>query len=589
MPKESVLSRNFKSIFSSQARYEIPFFQRGYAWDQKQWKKLLEDILDEGGILDNVDNGNFEDTEHFFGPIVVLEKIDGPPELKRFLIIDGQQRFTTTYLLLGTIKQLIEEKSAISTNAQTYLAELDKLLINNVNGEDDYLKLKIFSTKGDRLPTFKVIFKTNPNSPFLTEDQLLYDPNTNKIDAFLKFAKRQLKGVDVPKLWNICRAITESLKIVWIPLDEKKDDAQAIFESLNDAGMPLSASELLCNFIFRPLIDDENNNHEKIHNEKWLGARKEVGIDNFEEYLRNLFSIGEKKKVGKEKRMYAYFKIKNKNLSKEDALRTLEKITGFTKIFNQINKPKQYKHPDKKIAQLLYQIGETNMASVYPFLMAILKAEEIKSILTDQVAKIINEVYILLVRRKITGQSVTRYDSLFPSLLDRIIHEPNRIKAIHTEIQKEGLWVSDQEFDDAFLNKELYNSRELNFARHILQEIDKKMQNHGELPDYTTIDTIEHILPQTLNDHWKNYLKEEAFNINLKRITNTLGNLSLNSQPANSSFGQKPFLEKKEAYNLSSALARDVKARDEPWNMNSIQKRSKYLAVNALQIWKWNL
>jgi uncharacterized protein with ParB-like and HNH nuclease domain len=46
------------------------------------------------------------------------------------------------------------------------------------------------------------------------------------------------------------KALIKSLKIVWIPLDEKKDDPQAIFESLNDAGMPLSASELLCNYLF---------------------------------------------------------------------------------------------------------------------------------------------------------------------------------------------------------------------------------------------------------------------------------------------------------------------------------------------------
>jgi hypothetical protein len=45
-----------------------------------------------------------------------------------------------------------------------------------------------------------------------------------------------------------------------------------------------------------------------------LASRKAVGENNFEEYLRNLFSIGERKRVGKERRMYVHFKIKNKKL-----------------------------------------------------------------------------------------------------------------------------------------------------------------------------------------------------------------------------------------------------------------------------------
>jgi hypothetical protein len=33
--------------------------------------------------------------EHFFGPVVVLEKAHGEPQLKQFVVIDGQQRLTT--------------------------------------------------------------------------------------------------------------------------------------------------------------------------------------------------------------------------------------------------------------------------------------------------------------------------------------------------------------------------------------------------------------------------------------------------------------------------------------------------------------
>lgn len=591
MQTSGVLSRNFKDIFQANARYEIPFFQRGYSWQQKQWKKLLlEDILGEDGILDNVNDDNFKDTEHFFGPIVVLEKTGGHPSLKRYQIIDGQQRFTTSYLLLAVIKELIEDKSAMSPNASSYVAELNKLLVNNVESGDDYLKLKIFSTKGDRFPTYKALFRSNPSSPLLSQDQLLYDPKTNRIDEFVAFATKNLKGKDVPSLWNIARAVFDSLRIVWIPLDENKDDAQAIFESLNDAGQPLAASELLCNFLFKPLIHANESTYEQIHNEKWLSPQRKVGYNHFEEYLRNLFSIGEKKKIGREKRMYAFLKNKHRHqLNQELSLELLDRIVDHTEIYNQIIDPIKSKHPNPKINQLLYSIKATNMETVHPFLMALLKAHEETEISDAEVVSVLAELYTLLVRRKIAKLATTKYDVLFPNLFNQIRNEGDKVKAFQKRVKEENLWVDDQTFEEAFLSKELYNPRELGFSKHILQEIDKKLQPHGEFPDYTTLPTIEHVLPQTLDQHWKSYLGADALDVNLPRIINTLGNLSLNSQQANSTWGQKPFAEKKELYNASSALGRDIKARPEPWNIQAIQQRSADLAQTALKIWNWSL
>lgn len=587
MPTNNVLNRNFEELFSSVVRYEIPFFQRGYAWEQRQWKKLFDDINNE--ILEAVEDNNFENAEHFFGPIVVLEKITQHPSLKRFLVIDGQQRITTVYLLLSILRKLLFAKVHLSTNAQAYIEKLDSWLVNNLNDEDEYLKLKVFSTKGDRLPTFKAIFGRNPNSIHLSDDQLLYDPNTNKVDEFIKFITKKIKNYDVPQLWQLAQAVIKSLKIVWIPLDENKDDAQAIFESLNDAGMPLSASELLCNYIFKPLTNDTTNEHEHLHNEKWLKARREVGENNFEEYLRNLFSIGEKKRVGKERRMYVHFKMKYPRINVDVSKTTLDKILGYTTVYNNISRPIIFPHGNEKIRNLLIKIFDTNMSSINPFLMVLLKTFHNGSLTETDTIAILRETYVLLVRRKITKLPVTKYDTFFPGLLDRIIHEPDKVKAFQTEVQTEQLWVSDQEFQLAFQTKEVYNSRELNFSRLILQEIDRKMQRFNEYPDYSTIHTIEHILPQTLNDDWKNYLGEDAKNINLPVITNTLGNLSLNSSPANSSFGQKPFAQKQQEYTTSCALARDVKERQEPWNIAAIEKRSEDLAKEAMKIWSWTI
>ncbi|MET3047022.1 DUF262 domain-containing protein [Flavobacterium covae] len=585
--EQKIISRCFKDIFDTNVRYEIPFFQRGYAWEKKQWDKLWDDIYEE--ILPALENNNFEDEEHFFGPVVVLEKSNAPhPNLKRYLIIDGQQRITTIYLLLGLIRKSLNNLSHLSSEAQNYCAEIDKLLSNNVNGGDDYLKLKVFSSKGDRYPTYKIVFLENPSSPYLVEDQKLYFPDTNRIDQFVKFYDKRTKTYNVQDLWQLFQVITKSLTIVWIPLDEKKDDAQAIFESLNDAGMPLTASELLCNYIFKPILNDSTNEHEKLHNDFWLKARKEVGEGNFEDYLINLFSIGEKKRIGQGRRMYVHFKNRNKKITKDKAVATLNDILENAKYYNNIKQPLKFPHKDGRIKSLLYNISQTNMTSITPFLMSVLKSYELNNLSDTDTIDLLQETYVLLVRSKFGNRRVTKFDTFFPSLLNDIINEPDKSRAIEKKFQSEGLWVSNQEFEDAFLTKELYNQRELNFARHILQELDKYLQEFKEYPDYSTINTIEHILPQNLNEHWATYLKDDAENPNLKVVINTVGNLLLNSSPANSTFGQKPFAEKINLYTEVSALSRKLKESNLPkWDIEEINNRSKKLSENGLAIWKW--
>lgn len=584
-----ISNRNFKSLFQSQARYEIPFFQRGYAWEKPQWDKLLEDVNEE--VLKQVQNGDYDNEEHFFGPVVVLEKTGGHHSLKRFLIIDGQQRITTVYLTLGVVVKLMEEKQALSPEAAGHISTLQGLLFNNVDDADEYLRLKVFSTKGDRYPTFLALVGRNPHSPKLQEDQQLYVPAQNRVDQLVKYLRKNLKHYSVPELWQLSQALLRSLKIVWIPLDGAKDDAQAIFESLNAAGLPLSAAELLCNFLFRPLTNEQTGEHERLHNEKWLTAQYAVTEEggNFEDYLRNLFSIGSTKMVGHGRRLYVYFKTKNRALTPETALARLDEIHANTRYYNQVLKPGKFMTHHPGLRDLLMRINETNMDTARPFLMALLRAFETGTMTESDVKALIRETYVLLVRRKLTGLATTKYDVLFPSLINRIALEPNKIRAFQKAVSDENVYVSNQELEDALVQRELYKPRELGFTRLILQEIDRRMQPHGEYPDYSTIPTVEHVLPQTPDEAWKQALGPDTLSPELEKITNSLGNLCLNSNSANSSFARELYDRKRELYqHHQSALNRDITQRQGPWTLTAIKQRSHELAQHALKIWNWS-
>jgi uncharacterized protein with ParB-like and HNH nuclease domain len=601
-----IQNRTFEELFENQISFEIPFFQRAYSWEKRQWKQLFEDIQEQilNEVIDKIKNeGNEKLTreileqhlllhEHYFGAVVVLEKTNSLPGLKSFTIIDGQQRITTIYLFLALISQLIKSKNDMSLFAQQYVSMLDKFTTNNIitKGED-YKKLKVLSNKGDRLPTYLKIFGTNPESPSLPIDQQLYVSGQNQIEAFWNYAYKEFRNEDIKTLYAYSQAVLKSLKIVWIPLDEKKDNPQAIFEGLNDKGMPLSAIELLCSYLFKPLIDEVTKIHEHIHNDQWLKSIKKVGGESqFEFYLRNLFSIDNTKMIGKGRRLYSHFKNTNSNMDKQSAFDTINKIADYVDLFNQITNPRNpsFSHSNKELNSYLIKINQTGMESSIPFILSLLIELKSGKINEEDTIKILKSLLVLLVRRKICELKTTKYDVFFPSLLGKIINEPDKAKAFNKQVVKEALFVSDQEFEEAFINKQLYKQTELEFARMILQEIDKKMQSFDQLPDYSTINTIEHVLPQELDDDWKIYLGTQASDITLVTVKNTIGNLCLISRPANSHAGQDPFEKKKNDYTDVSALTRDIKQRDCKWDIGAIKIRSKDLAQKGLEIWSWN-
>ena len=590
MPTEAVKNRKFREIFHGATRFEIPFFQRGYAWEKKQWDQLFLDIREQ--ILCDIQAGSTpEDVEHFFGPIVVQEK-SGSEQLKEYLVIDGQQRLTTIYLLLCVISDSIHAKRHLSDAASGRVAEMKRYLVNDVIGGDDYLKLKIFSSKGDRLPTYRVVFgsEANPRTPLLHTDQQLYLPGRNRVEDFQKYAMKRLRSEfpDVPSLIELSVAILDCLTIVWIPLDAQKDDPQAIFESLNDKGMPLKASELLCNYLFRPIIAS-NLPFEDLHNDKWLGATHLLqSNEQFEECLRNLFSIGENKMVGKNRKVYIHFKNKNRSLTTGAAQQHLHDIYDATRLYRSIVNPAASPHGDDSIHRTLINISNTRMESSIPFVLSVLQAQANDRLDICLARTILRETLVLLVRRKMTEQSTTQYDTMFPGLLARIVNETRPIAALHDQFQKNKVWVSDQDFVEALISRPLYRPRDISFTKMVLVELDKQYQDFGQLPDYTTVGTIEHTLPQTPGEDWLEYIGDDRYDARLQIVTQTVGNLCLLSGPANSSAGRTPFERKAAGYSHVTALARSIKDFTGTWNIEGIQTRSRQLAEKATSIWAWS-
>jgi len=97
--------------------------------------------------------------------------------------------------------------------------------------------------------------------------------------------------------------------------------------------------------------------------------------------------------------------------------------------------------------------------------------------------------------------------------------------------------------------------------------------------------SVEHIMPQTLNEQWKNYLGNNCEDIQ-SEWCHTLGNLTLVPNNYDSSYSNKFYYEKRTSYQeYNYGLFNTIKEYNE-WKANEIKNRGKELAKTCTEnIW----
>lgn len=118
-----------QDIIEGTKQYVIPLFQRTYSWTNKEWEILWKDLIE----LSETENPR----SHFIGSIVNMPTVSVPEGVAKFLLIDGQQRLTTIFILLTLLRNKARE-----TQNQEFAEEINNtLLVNPYKKDNDFFKL----------------------------------------------------------------------------------------------------------------------------------------------------------------------------------------------------------------------------------------------------------------------------------------------------------------------------------------------------------------------------------------------------------------------------------------------------------------
>ncbi|MFJ7976666.1 DUF262 domain-containing protein [Peribacillus sp. NPDC096379] len=534
-------------IIEGTKQYLVPMFQRTYSWKINEWKQLWEDILE----IDDLE----ENKGHFIGSIVSMPVPSAPHEVQKYLLIDGQQRLTTIVIILGVIRDLAKENDSIRLSKEIN----NTLLINEY--EDGDSRFKLLPTQADRASFREIIFPNSDGN---------IDNNSLIIQAYNYF-KKQISSSDI-ELRQLKTSLTNRLSLVSIVL-ASDDNPYLVFESLNAKGRPLTQSDLIRNFFFMRINQEQ---HDLIYNQYWKPMQETLG-DFLTEFIRH-FLMKQGKLVRKSE---VYIKLKE-TAEKEVALEYIQKIYTYSTYYNKLIYPNA--ENDKELRASLSKLNRIEATTSYPLLLNLYNLYNDNIINKNEFKEILDVLENYLIRRFVCDIPTNELNKIFLSLCQKIegYKGVEVVKEIKSALQNKG-YPKDTEFKYNLIHSRLYSAGDRSRKTRLILEIIEESFNHKEKIDFHNL-SVEHIMPQTLKQIWKEELGtawEEVHN----QYLHTLGNLTLTAY--NSELSNETFAVKREQLNNSHLELNKYFKDIEKWDESNIKDRASSLAERCLVIWAY--
>ncbi len=332
---------------------------------------------------------------------------------------------------------------------------------------------------------------------------------------------------------------------------------------------------LIRNYFFMSIHTDK---HDAIYEKYWLPMQSKLE-DKLQDCVRHYLIKDE----GFVKSFDVYFKLKDiiGKAKAEEKLKDLAKFAGYYSRLLYVSN-----EPNKKLAKAIARINQLQVTTSYPFFLNCYEEYDNGTLSIDNFLEIFKLVENFMIRRIICNKPSNQLNKVFPDLYKQA-KKSNAIdlkEGVRLNLQNKD-YPKDGEFKRNFLEAKMYGGGEKQIRTKFILETIEEAFNHKEQTNLEDC-SIEHIMPQTLNDLWKNDLGEHYEYAHEMWLDN-IGNLTLtkyNSELSNRRFTQKKDLFKDSKIGLNNYFA-DFEVNN--WTVNEIKQRAEWLAEKAMSIWSY--
>lgn len=558
-------------LSSHNVTFFIPPYQRNYEWDKEQCEVFLHDIFETTRA-----NRQGKNTEHFFGTVTYFQAESsawGQPAT--LVLIDGQQRITTTMLFLIALRDTITDNTVADS------IESDFLKNKKVADNSEY-KIKLKQVESDWAIYCDIILQNEiPEKKKLSAVYRNYAYFCRELTRL-----KETNNLNLTDLINLGLMKFSVVTIELEPIRNKWENPQEIFESMNSLGKPLSLADLVRNYL---LLGKTPTKQNTLYKKYWMQIEEQLPnqTSNFiRDYMQLKGNKSFKQATEKNyKELYANFKELFKNTEIEVLL---SELSEYSFIYSCIVLGTDC--GSKEINHQIADIKTIGATTTYSFIMELIHRWKQKKFTDKDLSDILDVLIIYLIRRRIVSLTMAE-NKVFPTLISKIddvekaLDKKNSTFDIFAKQENSLRLPNDVEMKRIMQSMNFYNFRLAKFLFSLVEEkITKARPNKND-----SNLQVEHIMPQTLDKagKWQIDLGADYENIHQEYINN-IGNLTLIRQ--NQELGNKSFSAKKVIYENNAGLQiAKTKITDQAyWNKESIINRQNwiidYILSNILPI-----
>lgn len=589
--------RSLTKLFSD-VLFRIPDFQRGYAWSTKEVEEFWNDLV-------RLKPGR----NHYVG-VLTLEPVKTEKfstwlddqwlieskNYKPYYIVDGQQRLTTSMILISAIIDIMESQNIDKLNYSTRDKIIEKFIYEEKDASSNKTFLFCYEQEN---PSFSFLIKNIYGQSDVVdhEENTLYN---NNLALAKDFFLQKLQQLNKEQIEDVFKKISQNFLFNTYEISNDID-VYVSFETMNNRGKRLSRLELLKNRLiyiscmFTAPEGDILRLREKI-NICWkniyyaLGKNKNSPLsdDEFLDAHYHIYfanSIYEHYKKREDnyhstpfyrdskvdfllEKHFIVERIESGELSIGDVFKYIEGLNKYIQIWRNINFPEESSYTTEiieYIEKIIYLSSNEYRHSGYFARENHYRTSYVKLFLCTLLAKETSsntiKNFLKVVERYLFIKTFYPYE-VFYLENEKISFEEFFYKYSTSETKLSDIKEKLEIFISKITDGKTYQMKLIDsYARsgfytqnatpYILWEYEKELQKQSKngvskIQNFKTINeiytSIEHIYPkQPTATYWKERFK---FGKRNSKLRNSLGNLLMVSQPKNGKLANKPFPEK---------------------------------------------
>ena len=266
-----------KDIFSSDYLFNIPGYQRPYAWTTEQAEELFNDLV--SAMQDARTSGTA--SQYFLGSIVLI-KNDREPKSS---VVDGQQRLSTLTMLFAVLRAVMPDAADDITD---FLYKKGKVSL----GETNEYRLIAREEDADFFRSFVQelggIARLVASTDRLEDSRLRFRENA----ALLLEKATALPSAEHDALWKFL-ANDCSLVVISTP---DLEAAYRIFSVLNNRGLDLAPIDIIKAAVLGSIRTISGDATSRVYAKEWSQIESTLGRDAFGDLFVHIRTIYAKQK-----------------------------------------------------------------------------------------------------------------------------------------------------------------------------------------------------------------------------------------------------------------------------------------------------